>query len=109
MPKKNVIQPNGAGAGIEVTPHEVDSTPTSGFEYLGWFTVDAAGCTVQFGIDQQQYTLAATSPNYNAMYSMLLACWLDRHKVSLTYASPLLTGHAADPDAPRRILSMVTI
>jgi hypothetical protein len=87
-------------------PITASTTGTSGFDYLGWFTVDDDGCIVQFGIDQQQYRLDAGAANYNALYSMLLACWLDRHKVNLTYTLPLL---AVDPDAPRRIVSLVTI
>jgi hypothetical protein len=103
--------PNGSASTppIGATPQTVDGTPSSDFDYLGWFTVDGDGCTVQFGIEQQRYVLAATSANYNAMFSMLLACWLDRHKVNLTYASPLLTPHTAESDPPLRILSLVTI
>lgn len=94
---------------IVASPHTVATSGSSGFDYLGWFTVDAAGCTVQFGIEQQRYVLAATSANYNAMFSMLLACWLDRHKVNLTYAIPLITAGAVDAEPPLRILSLTTI
>ena len=45
---------------------------------LGFFTVDTAGATVQFGIDQQQYFLDASAANYNALFAMLLACWLEQ-------------------------------
>jgi hypothetical protein len=87
-------------------PVTASTTGSSGFDYLGWFTVDDDGCIVQFGIDQQRYRLDAGIANYNAMFSMLLACWLDRHKVSLTYGLPLPTAAA---DAPLRIVSLVTI
>ena len=43
------------------SPTTIAATGTSGFGYLGWFTVGAEGCTVQFGIEQQRYLLAATS------------------------------------------------
>jgi hypothetical protein len=85
---------------------QASTTGDSGFGYLGWFTVDDEGCIVQFGIDQQQYRLDADTPNYNALYSMLLACWLDRRKVNLTYSNSLLV---ATQDAPLRIVSLVTI
>lgn len=88
---------------------EKATTGSSGFDYLGWFTVDDEGCTVQFGIEQQRYLLAATVPNYNAMFSTLLACWLDRHKVDLTYALPLIGVPGQQDDAPLRIVSLVTI
>jgi hypothetical protein len=101
--------PGGSGT---LTPQQVDLDNTTDFEYLGWFTVSAEGCTVQFGIDQQRYFLALTAPNYNALFSMLLTCWVDRHKVSLRYRSPLLGGAAQvaqDPNAPLSIISLVTI
>lgn len=98
--------PGGSGT---LTPQQVDLDNTTDFEYLGWFTVSAEGCTVQFGIEQQRYFLALTAPNYNALFSMLLTCWVDRHKVSLRYRSPLLGGVAQDPDAPLSIISLVTI
>ena len=84
------------------------TSDSSGFGVLGWFTVDAEGCTVQFGIDQQRYALDASAANYDALFSMLLACWLEGRKVSLTYSTaPVVV--VLDPDAPRRILSLVTI
>jgi hypothetical protein len=87
---------------------EVATSATSGFDFLGWFTVDAEGATVQFGIDQQRYFLDASAANYNALFSMLLACWLERRKVNLTYSTFHVVATAA-PNAPRRILSLVTI
>jgi hypothetical protein len=105
MPKvKTSAATINPGAGVEAV-----TTGTSGFGYLGWFTVDGDGCTVQFGIEQQRYLLAATLPNYNAMFSTLLACWLDRHKVALTYALPLIGLPTQPDDAPLRIVSLVTI
>ena len=98
--------PSGSGT---LTPNEADLDNTTGFDYLGWFTVSAEGCTVQFGIEQQRYFLALTAPNYNALVSMLLACWIDRHKVSLRYRNPLLNGVSQDPNPPLSILSLVTI
>ena len=87
-------------------PVTASTTGTSGFDYLGWFTVDDDGCIVQFGIDQQQYRLDAGTANYNALFSMLLACWLDGHKVRLTYSLPVTSVNA---EAPLRIVSLVTI
>ncbi len=103
--------PNSSGGGSVIVGEHlpVDPSPDSGFGTLGFFTVDGEGCTVRFGIEQQQYVLEASSPNYSAMFSMLLACWLEGRRVSLTYVSPLLTGHPQVPDAPLRIVSLVTI
>jgi hypothetical protein len=88
---------------------EASTTGSTGLDILGWFTVDDEGCTVRFGIEQQQYLLAATAPNYNAMFSTLLACWLDRRRVDLTYALPLIGLPGRPDDAPLRILSLATI
>ena len=97
----------GPGGGT-LTQGTAATTATSGYGTLGFFTVDAEGATVHFGIDQQEYVLAASAPNYNALFAMLLACWLEARRVNLTYALPLLTANAA-ADGPRRILSLVTI
>jgi len=70
-----------------VVPH---TTGTTEWQTLSFpFTVDAEGCTVRFGIEQKFYHLATTQPNYNAMYSLLLACWVNRKKVSLEYRLPI--------------------
>ena len=98
-----------AGGPIEVAPGTLATSAESGFGVLGWFTIDTEGCVVQFGIDQQQYALDASAANYNALFSMLLACWLEQRKVNLTYAiAPAHVIHAA-PDGPRHIVSLRTI
>jgi hypothetical protein len=94
-------------AGGTIVQGEKATSATSGFGYLGWFTIDAEGATVQFGIDQQKYVLDASAANYNAQFSMLLACWLERRQVNLTYWTLGVATVAAD--APRRILSLVAI
>jgi hypothetical protein len=80
----------------------------SGFGVLGFFAVDAEGATLRFGIDQQQYFLDASAANYNALFSMLLACWLEPRKVDLTYAITRVVS-TAPADAPRRILALEAI
>jgi hypothetical protein len=87
---------------------EMATSAPSGYGVLGFFTVDTEGATVQFGIDQQEYFLDASAANYNALFAMLLACWLEQRSVNLTYAVARLSPTAA-PDAPRRILSLLTI
>jgi hypothetical protein len=88
-------------------------TDTTDFGVLGWFITDAEGCTVRFGIEQQQYRLGLTLPNYSAMFSQLLACWLNRWKVSLTYRKPLTpptpapTASAPTAPPPLSIVSLV--
>jgi hypothetical protein len=97
-----------AGGTVGVVKGEMATTAESEFGVLGWFTVDAEGATVQFGINPQKYFLDATAANYNALFGMLLACWLEQRKVRLTYGLPRVVVTAA-PDAPRRILSLVTL
>jgi len=97
-----------AGGTIGVAAGTLATSATSGYGVLGFFTVDAEGATVRFGIDQQQYFLDASAANYNALFAMLLACWLEQRKVNLTYGISRVVATAA-PDAPRRILSLVTI
>jgi hypothetical protein len=63
---------------------------TTDYETLSFpFTVDADGCTVRFGIEQRYYRLASTHSNYNALYSLLLACFANQNKVQFEYRLPL--------------------
>ena len=48
------------------------------WSYLGFVYASPEGFVVRFGIDQERYLLKLTQPNYNAMFSVLLGCWLDR-------------------------------
>jgi hypothetical protein len=97
-----------AGGTVGVAEGTLATSATSEFGVLGWFTVDAEGATVQFGIDQQQYFLDASAANYNALFAMLLACWLEPRKVDLTYAITRVVS-TAPADAPRRILALEAI
>lgn len=72
---------------------------------LGWFTVNAEGCSVRFGIEPQMYMLKLDTPNYNAIFSTLLACWLNCAQLTLTY-STLRATPIPDEDAPREIISI---
>ena len=92
---------------VEGAPIELDNQ--SDFGTIGWFTVSDEGCTVTFGIEQQGYFLDRDLANYNALFSLLLACKYNGSRVSFTYRSPLLSPHTADPDAPLHILSIVAI
>ena len=87
----------------------VDVDNQSPFGTIGWFTASDEGCTVSFGIEQQGYFLDRDLANYNALFSLLLACKYNGSRVSFTYRSPLLSPHTADPDPPLHILSIVTI
>ena len=87
----------------------VDVDNQSDFGTIGWFTASDDGCTVSFGIEQQGYFLDRDLANYNALFSLLLACKYNSSRVSFTYRSPLLSPHTADPDPPLHILSIVTI
>jgi hypothetical protein len=71
----------------------------SKWSYLGFVNANDEGFTVRFGIDQERFILEAKEPNYNAMYSRLLACWVSRGKLSVSYRSPA----GADSTGPFRI------
>ena len=90
-------------------PVTAATTANTELKGLGYFTVDDQGCRIQFGIEPQQYLLAASTPNYNAMFSTLLACKFDGQAVRITYALPLITVNGAAQDAPLRIVSLLTI
>jgi len=55
------------------------------YKVIGHFFVTDQRCSIRFGIEQEVYALQTTKPNYNAMFSLLLASWLNSHKVSLKY------------------------
>ena len=97
-----------AGSAGGVIQGELATTAETPWGTLGWFAIDAEGATVHFGIDQEKYFLDASAANYNALFSMLLACWLEARRIQLTYAIERLIPNAA-PDAPRRILSLISI
>jgi hypothetical protein len=83
----------------------LDSTaPTTGTtEWLTlWvpFAVDAEGCTVRLIMEQKYYHLASTRPNYNAMYSLLLACLMNGNKVQLEYTRPIPDPTVPTPELP---------
>ena len=89
---------------------ETATTAETPWGALGWFRLDAEGAKVHFGIDQQEYFLDASAANYNAMYSLLLACWLETRDIQITYGLQRLVPHAPAPaDAPRPILSVLSI
>ena len=98
----------GGGPAGGVIAGEMATTAETPWGTLGWFRLDAEGATVHFGIDQQEYFLDASAANYNALYSMLLACWLEARRIQLTYALQRLVPNAP-ADAPRRILSVLSI
>lgn len=85
----------------------VAGTDNTDFGQLGWFTTSAEGCTVRFGIEQQGYGLAVTLPNYNALFSQLLACWLNGCRLSLTFG--IRRSPAVDPNAPLNIVSITAL
>ncbi len=91
----------------DAIPVDVDNQ--SPFGTIGWFRADDEGCTVSFGIEQQGYFLDRDLANYNALFSLLLACKYNGSSVSFIYRSPLLSPHTAESDPPLRILSIVTI
>jgi hypothetical protein len=68
--------------GTETTPYGVLSFP---------FTVDDKGCTVRFVDEQRYFHIAFTLPHYNALYSLLLACFMNRTNVRLEYIALLPT------------------
>jgi hypothetical protein len=83
---------------------EVPVTGTSGstgYDYIGVLTVDAEGCAMRF--EERQYLLAGSAANYNTLFSMLLACWLEGHKVKFAYTS------TTAPDAARQVVSLTTL
>ena len=85
-------------------------TGTTGWEIVSFFTVDAEGCTVRFGAEQQYYQLKLTRPNYNALFSLLLACWVNPRRVRLEYAIPIISpSPIPDPPAPLSIVSIVAL
>lgn len=87
------------------------ATNNTQFGFLGGFTTNTEGCTVRFGIEQERYLLALTLPNYNALFSLLLACWLNRCKVSLTYKllRKLDSKAPLDPNTPSSIVSITAL
>ena len=95
-----------AGPAGGVIRGETATSAHSEFDTLGWFIADTEGVKVRFGIDAEEYFLDATATNYNAVFSMLLACWLEHRRVQIVHATDLLNPVLA-PDAPRRILSVV--
>jgi hypothetical protein len=97
-----------AGSAGGVIQGELATTAETPWGTLGWFAIDTEGATVHFGIDQQKYFLDASAANYNALFSMLLACWLEARRIQLTYAIERLVPNAP-ADAPRRILSLLSI
>ena len=96
------------GATADLDGVKSATSAESPWSTLGWFAVGAEGVTVHFGIDQQQYVLDTSAANYNALFSMLLACWLEHRRLQFTYSTIVLGPRAAE-DAPRRILSVVSI
>jgi hypothetical protein len=111
-PKAPSSAPSSGGAKRPATPAgqvEAQISDTSGIGVLGWFIVDGEGCTVRFGIELQRYSLAMTQSNYNALFSLLLASWLNGHKVNITYRIADPRQQVADPDAPRSILSVAAL
>jgi hypothetical protein len=82
-------------------PKTVDDLKTE-WGYLGFVNASRDGFTVRFGIDQERYFLPASSPSFNALYSLLLACWLARGKLSISYRR----GAPADATGPFTIESV---
>ena len=95
-----------AGPAGGVIRGETATSAHSVFATLGWFIADTEGVKVRFGTDAEEYFLDATATNYNAVFSMLLACWLEHRRVQIVHATDLLNPVLA-PDAPSRILSVV--
>lgn len=102
---------------VKVDPNPIKAEPiTTGKTEAGYlsfpFTVDAEGCTVRFGLEQTYYHLAATLPQYNALFSLLLACWVNQYKVSFTYRlavrGSLVSVDPKEPNTPI-ILNMVSV
>lgn len=84
------------------------STDTTDFGYLTFFIADADGCTVRYGIEQTRFRLNASHVQYSAMYSLLLACWLDRARVSLEFRlRKALPGSSEVP--PREIVAITAL
>jgi len=91
-------------------PGPIDATPTSPFDYLGTINVSGDGCTIRYVAQQNFYFLARTLPNYNAMFSLLMACWLNRHKVSVSFLHPGVGEVGVpDPDTPPSIVAIETV
>jgi hypothetical protein len=94
------VEPNA----MEVEPI---TTGESSWGYLSFFLADDEGCKVRFGIEQKFYALPATAPNYNGLYSLLLACWINHFKVSLTYRLPMRPPNTLDPaPGPLKIVAI---
>jgi hypothetical protein len=74
-----------AAEAVAVTPVPPDDTTE--FDTPSFFTVTGDGCTIRFGIEQKSYHVALTLPNYNSLFSLLLACWVNRARVSLKLAA----------------------
>ena len=72
---------------LRTTPAPPTTAPlqTTQWGYLGSVHASANGFVVRIGIDRERYILKPTVANYNAMFSLLLACWLDRGKLSIKY------------------------
>jgi hypothetical protein len=109
-PNAPAIDPEPVGAGGIQTagPNrpKIDPEPITGGEtewsYLTWFRTGAEGCKVRYQIEQKYYELSATQPNYNALFSLLLACWTNHYKVQITYKNPIRkpTDPAPDTNEP---------
>lgn len=84
---------------VEIPPHATSGS--TGYDYIGVLTVDAENCAMRF--EERQYLLAGSASNYNTLFSMLLACWLEGHKVKFGYTS------TTEPDAARYVVSLTTL
>jgi hypothetical protein len=94
----------GTPASQRTDPNAMPVMATSGstgYDYIGVLTVDAENCAMRF--EERQYLLAGSASNYNTLFSMLLACWLEGHKVKFGYTS------TTEPDAARYVVSLTTL
>ena len=61
------------------------STTTEVHAYISRFTVDGDGCTARLqgsgAADYRDAHLGASHASYNAIYSLLLACWINQSKL----------------------------
>lgn len=89
-------------------PITVESADTTAFAPLGFFTVDSEGCTVRYGIEQTTYRVSASNGQYNAMYSLLLACWVERARVSLRYRLRRAIPNTSESQ-PREIVAVTAL
>jgi hypothetical protein len=100
------VPPDGSSDATQRTTGAIDMPVTgtsgsTGYDYIGVLTVDAEGCAMRF--EERQYLLAGSAANYNTLFSMLLACWLEGHKVKFAYTS------STAPDAARQVVSLTTL